>query len=567
MFLLKFIYILLLYNVNKFAWAQQQTCLKVHNTTYYCLDPIINSAVVNVTCPPQYYVRIQNASIYRAIGVSSCQPDMNNPSGAVCSLFNGVNDFMQSLLNACSMKSTCAVMAYPPFPPVTNCSNAIGATYAQVTYRCEAIQNINGTAYALAMTSNSSFSGNLINIDSTPLALTGKFISSCPGTCQLTVPAATEVILQVAVFIKANPVYTLTCDQHIRIAPITNPQNAIDICSSQQGAVSFPCNAVPVTYDISYVTNDPSALVIFVIQVFVHYTTSTYIYCGIQPSMTSSTTSSTASSATSTTTTSMPTSSSTWSSSTSSQGGFSSTTSTPLIYLPTTSIGQTMIMPSRGDDKFGLNGPIPLVIGLVFAACIFLILAAAICICLSRRGTRRATKKVIVTNNSESSSVIIEQEDILKENNGKPSLSPASAYADNKYANYLSPSGLLGMPYGQSSVDPYAGGLATTLNSAIQMPRNYLPSTNSISYNSAPNLSTIGYSVPNNLVNLPNTGSFNPAYLNTSTGSNSATPNPTAVQHLRPTTVIVPGDNGLSARSGDVLYPSPGQRGGTVVFQ
>ena len=88
----------------------------------------------------------------------------------------------------------------------------------------------------------------------------------------------------------------------------------------------------------------------------VHYTTSTYIYCGIQPSMTSSTTSSTASSATSTTTTSMPTSSSTWSSSTSSQGGFSSTTSTPLIYLPTTSIGQTMIMPSRGDDKFGLNG-------------------------------------------------------------------------------------------------------------------------------------------------------------------------------------------------------------------
>ena len=110
----------------------------VHNTTYYCFDPIINSAVVNVTCPPQYYVRIQNASIYRAIGVSSCQPDMNNPSGAVCSLFNGVNDFMQSLLNACSMKSTCAVMAYPPFPPVTNCSNAIGATYAQVTYRCEA---------------------------------------------------------------------------------------------------------------------------------------------------------------------------------------------------------------------------------------------------------------------------------------------------------------------------------------------------------------------------------------------------------------------------------------------
>jgi hypothetical protein len=118
------------------------------------------------------------------------------------------------------------------------------------------------------MSSNTSLTGSLINIDSVAMALDSSFVSSINGWCRVTVPAGVEMYMQAAVFVKQNPAAMGTCNQHIHVAAegmFAPPQI---MCSMTQAPLQFPCVGTNMTYDISYVTDDPSALVVFVVQVY-----------------------------------------------------------------------------------------------------------------------------------------------------------------------------------------------------------------------------------------------------------------------------------------------------------
>jgi hypothetical protein len=72
-----------------------------------------------------------------------------------------------------------------------------------LTFVC-VVMNMNSTGRALAINSNTGFTGNFINIDSTPMALNGQYITSTNGQCWLNVPPNVEFYVSTAVFLKPD---------------------------------------------------------------------------------------------------------------------------------------------------------------------------------------------------------------------------------------------------------------------------------------------------------------------------------------------------------------------------
>ena len=133
------------------------------------------------------------------------------------------------------------------------------------------MQNVNMSARALAIDSNTGFSGYLANIDSTPLALLGKYITNTKGTCWLTVPAGVEFYIAPTIFMKSN---MTSCSTYILVSSLGNLVPDTKLCTMNMPAVQYQCQSTTQMYTINYVTTDITIPVIFVLQVFGRFSMS-----------------------------------------------------------------------------------------------------------------------------------------------------------------------------------------------------------------------------------------------------------------------------------------------------
>lgn len=271
-------FLLLVINLPALALSQPSQCIQAFNTINFCFNGQ-QSTTVTLTCPQNFIVRVKDAGMYVSVNPDLCSANMA-PSN-VCQLVGGSgNPLLSSLLMTCASEQSCSVMASLPISSGL-CQTSNGPAYVNVTYRCEPLMNMNSTGRALAINSNTGFTGNFINIDSTPMALTGQYITTTNGQCWLNVPPNVEFYVSTAVFLKPD---MMSCGgQYVGVTSIGGVAPFGKLCSMGQPAIRYPCQSTPQSYVLSYVTTNTSVPVIFVIQVYVKYVTSVTIYCGDAP--------------------------------------------------------------------------------------------------------------------------------------------------------------------------------------------------------------------------------------------------------------------------------------------